>query len=304
MNIFFEIGLIMNKFLLLLLLVITNTYAEVKQSTISVLCLNLWTVPLQRKMVWARAEAAGLELAKRQYDLVLMQEVFTPGVRSTMLYHTGEGFFDRYQRVYTRLNSGLFNLSKFEIVKTAFMPWTTCGGAQCFAKKGIFYLQIKMPNGELVDVFNTHLQAYTWYDNVRRLQLLQTKAYIESKNDGSRPIILAGDFNIDFHTAEYGVFAEIFPNYVDTFEKMNPGVKGYTWDPYVNQWAAEDFLDEGDPERLDYIFVRDGQDYRWEIKSSQITFDKELPWYGSGKNAKYIFASDHFGILTELELTN
>ena len=267
----------------------------------------MWSIPIQRKFIFARAEAVGRELAKKDYDMVLFQEVFTNAVRTTLLYHIGRGYEDRYQRApFARMNSGLFNLSKFKITKTSFMPFYSCRGIQCGSKKGILYMQVRLPQGELVDVFNLHTQAYTESSDIRVSQLEQLRKFIELRNDGSIPVVLLGDFNVDGNGPEYGVFQKYLYDFKDVWNEAAPNQPGFTWDPFNNYWAqeaVEDNLGESIvPERLDYIWIRDGKKHRWKIKDVKVVFDQELPWWGSGDYPKYILASDHYGVEASLEL--
>ena len=281
---------------------VLNVYA----SSIKILSLNMWSVPVQRKLVFARAEAVGRELAKNDYDMVLFQEVFTRGVRTTTLYHLGDrGYEDRYQRTpFARLNSGLFNLSKFPIIKTSFMPFRSCGGLQCVSKKGILYMQVRLPQGELVDVFNLHAQAVELTPGtiIRSYQFNQMRSFIDLINDGSKPVIIVGDFNVDGNSQEYGVFQQSLYDFKDVWNEINLGQPGYTWDPLTNYWAAGDWIDNSGPQRLDYIWVRDGKKHKWNIQDMQVVFNSKLPWWGSGDNPKHILVSDHYGIEATLEL--
>lgn len=298
---------------LLLILFISGLFFSFGQfessaaSSLKLLSLNMWSVPGQRKLIFARSEAVGRKLAKKDYDLVLFQEVFTRGVRTTLLYHIGRGYEDRYQRTpFPRLNSGLFNLSKFEITKTGFMPFRSCGGLQCLSKKGILYMQVKLPEGELVDIFNLHAQALALTPGtvVRSNQFTQMRSYIDKKNDGTIPVIIVGDFNVDGNSQEYGVFQQTLYDFKDVWNEMNLGQPGYTWDPTTNYWAADDWIDDTGPQRLDYIWIRDGKKHSWSIDKINISFAKKIPWWGSGLNPKTVLASDHYGLEATLQLNS
>lgn len=274
------------------------------QMDLTVLSLNMWSIPVQRQMTFARTEAAGKVLAQKEYDLILFQEVFTNGVRASLLYHIGKGHYNNlFQRAPVgKLNSGIFNMSKFKIIKSSFMPYSICGGIQCGAKKGIMYMQIALENGTKVDVFNHHTQAYDFNQYIRRVQLTQLKNFIESKNNGSIPVIVGGDFNVDGNGNEYRIIGQMFPKMKDVWHEVHPEKPGYTWDPIKNYWASIDADDNDKAQRFDYILVRDGRKYKWKINDAQVVFDEELPWFGLNDFAQYILTSDHYGISADLSL--
>lgn len=290
---------------LVILLMAFGAFATANaQTDLKILSLNMWSVPVQREMVFARTEAVGKVLAQKEYDLILFQEVFTNGVRASLLYHIGTGYYNNlFQRAPVgKLNSGIYNMSRYKILKSSFMPYNICGGIQCKAKKGIMYMQVLLDNGIKVDVFNHHTQAYSHNDGIRKLQLLQLKEFIKSKNNSSIPVVIAGDFNVDGNVAEYSILKEIFPNMKDVWHEKYPNKQGNTWDPIKNYWASIDADATRVPERLDYILIRDGNKHKWKINDVEVTFKEELPWYGENDFAQYVLVSDHYGVKADLSL--
>lgn len=270
--------------------------AALVKNEIKVLTLNTWMIPVLRKMAKARAEAIGRELGN--YDISLMQEAFTPGVRKTMATLAKEhDFHNRYQKsTFLKINSGMYTFTRFEITKTDFMRFYNCGGPQCLSTKGILYTQIKLPSGELVDLFNTHLQAYEDDHRVRRFQMKNAMKFVNKINDGSLPVIFAGDFNVIGETPEYDTLMKELGNFTDVWRVLRPNDPGFTWDPSINNWARYDFKESHLLQRLDYIFIRDGEDTKISVKEVSLAFDEQKMWYGVYFRPNYIFVSDHFGV--------
>jgi endonuclease/exonuclease/phosphatase family metal-dependent hydrolase len=290
--------------LILLLIVPVKGFSGSKtKDSISVLTYNVWMVPFQRKMAKARAEAVGKTLGK--YDMIFLQEAFTAGIRKTIATYARKkrSIVNRYQtRVIHRLNSGKFTLGKYEVVKTSFRRYRNCGGIQCVSGKGILYVQVRLPSGQLLDTFNTHLQAYEKDAHIRKWQLVEAMSFIDNINNGDLPILFVGDFNIIAKSNEYPLLKSFLIGYKDVWTQSNPLKPGFTWNPETNPWAKFDYDESTQLQRLDYIFVRDGKLSSWQIKSSKLRYNTEKKWFGVFKNPNFIFGSDHFGVSAKLQL--
>lgn len=267
---------------------------------IKIVTLNTWMIPVLRKMAKARAEAIGRELG--QYDIALMQEAFTPGVRNTMAnLARGSHLANRYQRrQFFRINAGVFSFSRYEITKTDFLAFTHCGGAQCLSGKGVLYIQIKLPSGQLLDLFNTHLQAFEKDHRIREKQLKRAMKFINKINDGTIPALFAGDFNVIAQTQEYQKLRYLLEDFEDAWDVLRPNDPGYTWNPAINYWAKYDYKESQLLQRLDYIFVRNGKKASIKLQKIDLAFNEEKMWYGVYLRPNYVFASDHFGVQLDL----
>ena len=259
-------------------------------------------IPLQRKMAKARAEAIGKNLVK--YDLAFFQEAFSAGIRKTIATNAKlTEFYNRYQVTTAfQLNSGKFTLGRLEITKTDFMPFHSCGGIQCLAGKGVLYVQFKLKNGKLIDTFNTHLQAFEKDVKIRQRQLQQSIKFINKINDGSLPALFVGDFNVIASSNEYSSLTNKLFGFRDIWPEVNAGDPGFTWNPDINFWAKYDYDESTLLQRLDYIFVRDGEDSYWHVNNASLAFDEKVSWNGVYVVPRKTFASDHFGVEAELEL--
>ena len=92
--------------------------------------------------------------------------------------------------------------SKWPILMTSQYVYSDCTGGDCSASKGAVYVRI-MKQGQIFNVFGTHLQAWSTPEGakIRASQLteLYTKFLpaIDIPMDGSEPILFGGDFNTD-----------------------------------------------------------------------------------------------------------
>lgn len=273
----------------------TNVLAS---TTINVLTLNTWMIPIQGKKAKTRAKIIGKNIS--EFDLVFLQEAFTRKVRKTIRNNTTLKFTDLY--IYQRgniLGSGLYNFSKFQITKKDFMPFKSCRNIQCASDKGVLYMQVKLPNGIFIDTFSTHLQAYQKDAKVRIKQLIEAKAFIDELSDGTLPALFVGDFNTIASTDEYSSLSKFLIGYHDVWLDYRPSDNGYTWNPDINSWANDDEEESVQKQRIDYIFVKDGKSLKWTVKEAEVVFN-DLYSYGS----ESLFVSDHFGLYSKLELSN
>ena len=267
-----------------------------------VLSYNVWMVPIQGKRSVERAQIIGPRL--RCFDLVFLQEAFGDKSKQRILGGAGPKFSSRYRgEKETLLDSGAITLTKNCITKCSFRKFSTCRGPQCHSGRGILYVQIRLPNGILLDTFNVHLQAMEPDADIRCSQLRDLLSMIECKNDGCNPVLVAGDFNIIGENPEYYCLREKLCGYRDAWTEINPSCAGYTWDPVKNDWGDEDHDESRKSQRLDYIFVRDGHCASWAIQCSNVEFNHKV---NTGRRRLFksacIFPSDHFGVGAQLQL--
>ena len=266
--------------------------------SIRMMTLNTWMIPFLRKDAVSRAKIIGKEI--NNYDLVVLQEAFSAKLREKIVSATDGDFEDSYvPDLPPQINSGLFAFSKFKIASKNFMPFRDCGGAQCASRKGVQHLRLKLPSGQLLDVFNTHLQAFEKDAKIRALQLQQASEFIENINGNHLPAIFAGDFNIISEIAEYSIISGVLLGFTDVWASVNPGDPGYTWDPFTNFYAKEDHEESTLVQRIDYILVRNGKGTEWRINSAQLALNSPMPYK---QLLNKTFASDHFAVTTDLEL--
>lgn len=266
-------------------------------TTINLLTLNTWMIPIQGKMAYERAGLIGKNVS--EYDLVFLQEAFRRNLRKKIKNNSSKNFTGLYAyQSGNVLGNGLYNLSKFTITQKAFMPFVNCRSVQCAASKGVLYMQVKLANGFIIDTFSTHLQAYQKDARIRAKQLKQAIKFINKMNNGDLPVLLVGDFNIIASTSEYSSFSHLLNGFKDAWLDYRPSDNGFTWNPDINTWANYDEDESIQYQRIDYIFVKDGKQLKWNIIDINVMFNHSYTTQ-SGP----MFVSDHFGLSSRLELT-
>ena len=171
------------------------------------------------------------------FDIICFQELFTTlndrkhkmireGAKAGLKYYAYSkvpSFFSKYL-----VDSGLLILSRYEIIEKDFYEYFITISGDSVTGKGVLYTKIKI-NNKFLFLFNTHLQA-TYYDEsqkdidctvqVRASQTEELINYIYNKllvipreEIKTGCVIIAGDFNIDFHNYKYGKDRYKIPNY-------------------------------------------------------------------------------------------
>ncbi len=100
-----------------------------------------------------------------------------------------------------RQDSGLIILSKYPIIESSAMTYSSSSGSDRLANKGVVYarIQVSSSEGDYLHVFNTHIQAHD-YSETRLAQISELMDFIseiiKSDKDHIRPILIVGDFNV------------------------------------------------------------------------------------------------------------
>ena len=150
----------------------------------------------------------------KDYDVVLLQEAFRKKARK-LISKSNIQFksYGRYSRIkfpfgifFKRdIGDGLIILSRYPIVKSGFSKFKSsevngkkinrCEGTDCWARKGVQFVRIKLDEELELDFYNTHLNSGGGSANsVREIQINQIQDFINLKS-GNRAYVLAGDFN-------------------------------------------------------------------------------------------------------------
>ena len=150
------------------------------------------------------------------------------------------------------------------------------------------YLTGEINAKKCIQTLSESIGGHEWRMNEAR----KTLEFID-KIAGDNPVILMGDFNALSNSKEISLLKDA--GFVDTYPAVNSNV-GYTWDELLNAniqtHYLKGFVDETKcrRDRIDYIFIR-GDNLK--VLKSEVVFNK--PNNG-------IHPSDHFGVLTEIEL--
>lgn len=164
----------------------------------------------------------------RGNDVVVIQEAFDNGASDALLRNSASQYpyqtpvvgrsksgWDATGGSYaaaTPEDGGVTILSKWPIVrKEQFVFKDACGG-DWFSNKGFAYTVLNV-NGARVHVVGTHAQSTDpgcsagEAAQMRSRQFKQMDAFLDAKNiPASEQVVVAGDFNVDGHSAEYASF--------------------------------------------------------------------------------------------------
>jgi endonuclease/exonuclease/phosphatase family metal-dependent hydrolase len=152
--------------------------------------------------------------------------------------------------------------------------------------------------GGSVWVHTTHLNYRLTHGKQREDQVQAVEASIAGRTT-DRPQILMGDFNARPESDEIRwlrgqvTLGGRRTYFQDAWERLHPGDPGWTWarsNPYTAKLA---FLEPD--RRIDYVFVTPMRgDGRGTVHSCSMAFRQPT--------AEQVFASDHFGLLAEIQI--
>ncbi|MHC0431474.1 sphingomyelin phosphodiesterase [Streptomyces sp. O3] len=248
-------------------------------------------------------------------DVVVLQELFDNS-SSDALMDNASGAYPHQTPVVGRSKSGwdatggsyssmtpedggVTILSKWPIVHKEQYVYKDACGADWWSNKGFAYAVLDV-NGSRVHVVGTHAQSTDpgcdagEAAEMRSRQFKAMDAFLDGKNiPASEQVIVAGDLNVDSHSAEYasmladGGFAD---------PDSRTGVP-YSFDTLDNSISAERYPDEPS-EDLDYVLHRAGH-ARPAGWNNEVIKEESAPWTVSswGKDYTYTNLSDHYPVI-------
>lgn len=250
------------------------------------------------------------EIAKqlRAYDVVSLQEVWSEKA-ADMLRGLEKDFLhvlrsDHMER--TLWGSGMALLSRFPVIEYQTLFYKSCFGADCLIRKGALFARLKMPDGSLLDVYNTHLNSAqkigNWNigNNIRLSQMHQLRKWIEKRSVKENvDYVLLGDFNIPEESKTYTQMLEIL-NVIDLLRFHHPKRDDYpffTYDDERNSWIEK----SDDPlrvnqVRLDYFFLGNGPS-DIQMQNGGLAMHESIKI--SDQSERHL--SDHFAVAVELQ---
>lgn len=225
-----------------------------------------------------RAKRIGKVLAKGDWDVIVLQELFDEDARAVIrkaLEKKGYATHGPFGNDLFNDDSGLFIASKIEVTATAFHEYGAKAGADALVDKGVCgaLLRTNARWGTKVHsmfVFGTHLQAGEENQRVRDQQLGELRRFLSKSlgaaKDSSRVSALAlGDFNVVAEspsvgegqlvpTSAYRGMLERLERPRDLYRLHHVAAPGYTFDGNHNTMTRRS---EGERERIDYAFALD-----------------------------------------------
>jgi endonuclease/exonuclease/phosphatase family metal-dependent hydrolase len=185
-------------------------------------------------------------LAKaRDYDVVLLQEDFAhQPIVDTHRDHPHRWRGNGAQLPILGQGAGLTILSRHPSSREPIAtPYGVCNGwvsaaNDCFGNKGYLHVRLALPDGSELDVWNTHLDAGPGdADRAARARQLAMLADAIESQSGGRPLLVGGDFNLEWSHAADRALLEEFARRLDL--------------TIAAQTAAGDW-----DSQLDYLLVR------------------------------------------------
>ncbi|MFP3992731.1 sphingomyelin phosphodiesterase [Streptomyces sp. E11-3] len=195
-------------------------------------------------------------------------------------------------------DGGVTILSKWPILRKEQYVFKDACGADWWSNKGFAYAVLDV-NGTKAHIVGTHAQSTDpgcdagEAAQMRSLQFKAIDAFLDAKNiPASEQVIVAGDFNVDSHSAEYASMLTD-GGLADTDSRTG---HPYSFDTQDNSIASERYPD--DPrEDLDYVLHRAGH-ARPAGWNNNVIKEESAPWTVSswGKNYTYTNLSDHYPV--------
>jgi endonuclease/exonuclease/phosphatase family metal-dependent hydrolase len=184
-------------------------------------------------------------------DVIVFVELISPDVRQTVINKmqklgwpyiskkiSANPFFDSFKTV----SGGVIIVSKYPIIyEYTYVFEDACEGYDCTACKGIVFCRIQKGKN-VFSILGTHFQAWNTprAQQIRRLQAEQCSKVINSMNIPSdEPIIMLGDFNIDFYTRQIEIqkLSEIMN--IQILDKRKDSYE-FSSDPSTNKLMGND----------------------------------------------------------------
>lgn len=114
---------------------------------------------------------------------------------------------------------------------------------------------------------------------------------ITNKHREGLPLLLMGDFNAHEDSPAIATLTRN-ADFVDAFRAVNPGVAGQT------VWQRVDATYPTVFRRVDYLFIAPGQKIPTQVLSSRVVLNTPRQL----RDGRMLWPSDHYGVLTEVQL--
>ncbi|WP_436841868.1 sphingomyelin phosphodiesterase [Streptomyces syringium] len=196
-------------------------------------------------------------------------------------------------------DGGVTVLSKWPIVRKEQVIFHDACGADWWSNKGFAYVVLNV-NGTKVHLVGTHAQSTDSGCKAgeaaadRAKQFRQIDAFLDAKKIPSgEQVMVAGDLNVDSHSAEYRSMLADGDFAPTTARTGHP----YSFDTKDNSIAAYRYPTDG-REDLDYVLHRNGH-ARPATWGNDVVKESSAPWTVSswGKEYTYTNLSDHYPVV-------
>ena len=166
---------------------------------IRILLWNVWLLPPPLSDMIVGSRASQISPLLTDYDIVILNEAFS--YKAQLLAKTKYPYRVSLHRRYCFdfLDSGLILLSAHPITKSAMEHFNTRRKWDRLASKGVIFCRIRLPNGEEIDVYGTHMQAgHSDAEQHSRDEQARQLAEFVLRHSGEegRRVVVAGDMNM------------------------------------------------------------------------------------------------------------
>jgi endonuclease/exonuclease/phosphatase family metal-dependent hydrolase len=217
-----------------------------KGLSLKLVTYNIWGLPS-----WMTGARPGRypriarELERLDPDIILLQEAWTAKARKAAP-DNGRWALARAAGQHSFFQqSGLVTLSKCPIVGGEFYPFSRAAFPDRFVKKGVLKVTIQLAEGQVLNVWNVHLQEGS-SSEIRRSQVRELVSRVQAAEDGQIADLVGGDFNC---TPESPLCRELANSLGPSVQQLGDTDAFVTWDGLSAKRSAG--------RTIDYIFIRD-----------------------------------------------
>jgi exonuclease III len=264
-----------------------------------------------------RQELLASQLWQQQADVLLLQEIFSPKLRTSLeqfFQKAGYHVVKHNNRTAFRVGHGLMIISRYPLSsEPEYHPYQKATRLEeNFCRKGILSVEVDHPEWGALRLVNTHMGAI--YPNYkkndfqighqkRKRKQIEQFLDIIAKHQKKVPCLMGGDFNTHEWKVQSGEARLLCPDYqlltsqlsfCDSYRAVRED-EGHTYDgqhPYNRGDGCHKFTGGG--RRLDYIFL--AENFPAQVVNSERCFIEPV----ASKKATKVYLSDHYGLISEL----
>ncbi len=222
-----------------------------KSLSLTLVTYNIWGLPS-----WMTGARPGrypriaCELERLDPDIIMLQEAWTAKARKAAPAN-GRWAIARAAGQHTFFQqTGLVTLSKCPIIGGEFYPFARAAFPDRFVTKGALKVTVQLPRGQVLNVWNVHLQE-GGSPEIRRSQVRELVSWVQAAEDNQIADLVGGDFNF---TPESSLCRELANSLGPSVQQLGGGDPFVTWDGLSAKRGAG--------RTIDYIFIRERTPYQ------------------------------------------
>lgn len=266
----------------------------------------------QQQLTSLKLGAVPAKIKALKPDVVIFTEMFTSNREKALTQNMKAAGYTHNTPVLNpstnplKWSGGVMVFSKYPIVNTKEIEFSSKTGWDKNARKGVLYVKINKNNVPF-NIFSTHTNASYEYEKgraslkeagrrVRNSQFSQMRAFINAlKIPQDQPVIIAGDMNVDMYS-EKGKSRDQYTHMLRALRATHPSVSGhkYSFDRSTNELASR----KEPSQLLDYVL------YSTAHKKPKKAGNKVICLKKSSTQCKKVQGedlSDHYPVLGTFE---